>query len=145
MECARRKIIMSGILLDTCAIIWIANGDNLKNSANDIIEAAQDANECYISPISAWEIAHLVNKKKINLSMPTQDWFNSICDIDGINLADLSPKILMSSVEIDNSIHQDPADRIIIATARALNLTLISRDGLIKKYSKQGFLKFLEC
>jgi PIN domain nuclease of toxin-antitoxin system len=136
---------MSGILLDTCAIIWIANGDNLKNNAFEIIAEAQNIDECYISPISAWEIAHLVNKRKINLSMPTQDWFNSICKIDGIKLADLSPKILMSSVEIDSAIHQDPADRIIIATARAMNLTLISRDGLIKKYAKQGFLKFLEC
>ena len=136
---------MGGILLDTCAIIWLMNGEILKPIAIKEIENAQNESNLYVSPISTWEIAHLVAKNKITLTMPTQEWFQHLINIDGVKIAELTPKILMSSVELGDGLHSDPADRIIIASARSLNLTLVSRDGLIKKYAAQGFLKFLEC
>ena len=110
------------------------------------IESARLAGACLVSPIAAWEIGVLVARKRIKLSMEPTVWFDQVLAQPGVGLADLSPEILIASSFLPGQPPNDPADRIIIATARAHGLTVISRDGEIIPYGRdQGFVNVLVC
>jgi PIN domain nuclease of toxin-antitoxin system len=134
------------LLLDTCAVIWLAEGEKLARSAADLLRAADDAGEVtYISPISAWEVGQLASRGRIQLLITPQRWFARLFETRGVRLAEMSPDLLIASSFLPGKPPRDPADRIIAATARDLGATLITRDRALLGYGTQGHLSVAEC
>lgn len=120
------------ILLDTCTFLWlVADQERLSNKAHQKI--AKYTGNIYLSAISAFEIAIKVEKEKLKLPLPTQDWFSLALKLHGIKELAITSDILISAAQLPQH-HFDPADRIIIATAERHNLDLITPDAHIKKY-----------
>jgi len=135
---------MSSYLLDTCATIWIANDEPLSQSAFDQLSSDFDG-RIFVSPITAWEVAQLVAKGKLALSINPQVWFKKLFDSPDIVQAELSASVLISSTMLPDITIADPADRILIATAREFGFTLVTRDHDILKYGQLGHVKVLQC
>src|SRR3990167_3173963 len=107
------------ILLDTHVWIWLVKGDvTVKPSIRKIIENAYEEGNLAISTISVWEIAMLVSKKKLILSLPTLDWIHRAVRVTRSELIGLSAEVAVESCQLPNEFVGDPADRIIVATAR---------------------------
>ena len=137
---------MRPLLLDTCAVIWLAEGEKLARSAADLLHAADDAGQVtYISPISAWEVGQLASRGRIQLLITPQRWFARLFEARGVQLAEMSPDLLIASSFLPGKPPRDPADRIIAATARDLGATLITRDRALVGYGTQGHLSVVEC
>jgi PIN domain nuclease of toxin-antitoxin system len=134
------------LLLDTCAAIWLAEGEKLARSAADLLKAADDTGQVtYISPISAWEVGQLASRGRIQLLITPQRWFSRLFEARGVHLAEMSPDLLIASSFLPGKPPRDPADRIIAATARDLGATLITRDRALLGYGTQGHLSVVEC
>ena len=96
-------------------------------------------------PITAWEIATLSAKAKLSLDASPEIWFDRFCALPGVSLADMPPSVLVASTSLPGVPPRDPADRILIATARAYELTLVTRDGEILEYGGEGHVRALAC
>ena len=137
---------MTGLLLDTCAAIWLAEDEPLSDQAVSAInQAGQSGEIIYISPMTAWEIGLLTSRGRIAMSVTPEIWFSRLLAVSGIELADISPRLLIASSFLPGSPPRDPADRIIVATAREKGLRLVTRDGAILAYAKSGHLDALTC
>lgn len=133
------------LLLDTCALIWLINGDPLKEEAKLAIRLAANAGGLFVSPISAWEIGSLTRKKRLVLNRDPEDWFEQASSIGGVALAALPWRVLLRSQSLPGDPPPDPADRILITTARQDSLRLVTRDRKVLAYSEQGHLAALAC
>lgn len=137
---------MSGLLLDTCAAIWLAEGEAVSQQAlNAIDRAGTTGKSIFVSPITAWEIGLLAARGRIAMSMPPQAWFERLLAVPGIALTDLSVRILIASSYLPGQPPRDPADRMIAATARETGLKLITRDRLLLDYADQGHIEAIAC
>lgn len=135
---------MNSLLLDTHTWLWLVLGDKtLKKSTLNSIKKASASHTIYVSAISMWEIAMLEHHHRITLGCPIDEWIHKALSNPGIKLAELSPEIVTDSVKLPDHFHKDPADRIIVATARILDLTLVTRDKRILDYAAQGYLNTL--
>jgi PIN domain nuclease of toxin-antitoxin system len=132
---------MNDLLLDTCAVLWLANGATLAAEARSAITERN----VHVSPISAWEIANLVRKSRIALTLPTSTWFRQAAQKMQATMPQLTVEILVGSCELPGAPPSDPADRIIIATARESNLVVVTRDNEILAYSQAGYVRTLVC
>jgi PIN domain nuclease of toxin-antitoxin system len=134
---------MERFLLDTHIWIWLiqANRDKLKRSSLDEAQELHDERRLCISAISIWEVAHLAIAGRVTLSAPLDAWLNITLSDPFVDLLPLSPNILVEATRLPGTIHKDPADRMIVATARHHNLTLLTRDDDVLLYAKQGHLK----
>src|SRR5580704_7493429 len=99
----------------------------------------------YVSPITAWEIGMLVSRGRLQLLIRPERWFANLFDVPGVQLADISSDLLIASSFLPGSPPRDPTDRIIIATARELGATLITRDRALLDYGAQGHVNVVEC
>jgi PIN domain nuclease of toxin-antitoxin system len=134
------------LLLDTCAVIWLSEGEKLAQSAIDLLKAADEAGQVtYISPISAWEIGQLASHGRVQLLITPQRWFARLFESQGVQLAEMSPDVLIASSYLPGKPPRDPADRIIAATARDLGATLVTRDRALLGYGNQGHLSVAGC
>jgi PIN domain nuclease of toxin-antitoxin system len=134
------------LLLDTCAIIWIALNEPIKPEARAAMKASISTDErVRVSPISAWELGLLSAKGRLPTARPPLALFGEVIATEGIRVEALSPDVLIESSFLPGNLHADPADRILIATARALDLTLLTRDRAILDYAKQGHVRALVC
>ena len=107
------------LLLDTCACLWLMHGDRMSGrSLRFIGEAQASRSGIYVSAITAWEVATLVHKGRYRLLVSPKTWFSRLLALVGVRLAELTPKILIDSTELPGMPPADPADRMIIATAR---------------------------
>lgn len=135
-----------GCLVDTHIWIWHLNGDpTLSSKAKKMIDTAAAKDTLYISAISIWEIAMLVQKKKIILNTSCQAWVNKSLSLPGVNFTPLSPEIAIESCDLHGSFHGDPADRILIASAKVENLSLMTRDQKIADYCKQNHIPLIQA
>jgi PIN domain nuclease of toxin-antitoxin system len=131
------------LLLDTHAWIWLFDRDpRIRSCVNDI-EAAASQGELGIAAISVWEIAMLESKSRLELKFDVLTWVRRALNVPGLTLVPLSPEVAVESTRLPGSFHNDPADRIIVATARVLNATLVTKDEQILAYGKQGAVKVL--
>ncbi len=131
---------MNGYLLDTHVWLWVQLNE-AKELGPDFLaelEKRQRRRELYISAISILEIARLVALRQYSLNGSIDDFVSEATTDDGFILQELSPRILIESTRMPGDIHRDPSDRILIATAREHNLTLITREKEILRYAKQG-------
>lgn len=123
------------IVLDTHAWIWwLANPDEISRAAREAIDRAMETEEVLISSISSWEIALLVRKGRLELTMPVEDWVARSEALPFIQFVPLDNRIALRSNHLPGEIHDDPADRIIIATALTLGTPLVSKDTRIRDY-----------
>ncbi|MBZ9740024.1 MULTISPECIES: type II toxin-antitoxin system VapC family toxin [unclassified Mesorhizobium] len=134
-----------GLLLDTCAVIFIANDSKIDPQASQQISDAAYDGRLYLSPMSAWEIGIGVAKGRLNLPIAPLDFVERFIERMSAKLCAISPAILIASSNLPGSPHGDPMDRILIATARALDMVLVTRDEPILRYSRNGHLRALAC
>jgi PIN domain nuclease of toxin-antitoxin system len=124
------------IVLDTHALIWWVSGDpTLSKKAKTAIERELAGGEIIISAISAWEITMLVEREKLVLSMDVSSWLASISTIESVRIVPIDAEIAMKSVGLPGVFHKDPADRMIVATARKLAAPLVTMDEKIRAYA----------
>ena len=123
------------IVLDTHVLVWWVNGDDLLSSkASRAIERELDGGQIIVSSISAWEIAMLVEREKLVLSMDVDSWLGTVAQIDAVHFFPVDAEIGLKSVALPGEFHKDPADRMIVATARRLAVPLVTRDEKILAY-----------
>ncbi len=132
---------MSELLLDTCALLWLANGAEMTSESRDALASRN----LHVSPISAWEIANLVRKCRLAITLPVARWFRQTTDKMAAGTPQLTVEILSDSCDLPGSPPDDPADRIIIATARESDMTIVTRDKEILEYSRAGHVRTLVC
>ena len=122
------------ILLDTHVWWWsLTEPENLSPDALAAVSATK-TDERFISSISIWEFAMMLAKKRIELKISPTKWLSRAIDESGITVIELSPEIAIDSCNLPGDFHKDPADRIIVASARIHNLTLITKDKKILDY-----------
>lgn len=98
-----------------------------------------------VSPISAWEIGLLSAKGRLPSSRPPLALFGDVAATQGVRIEALSPDVLIGSSFLPGKIHSDPADRILIATAREHDLAIVTRDKAILAYGASGHVRTLAC
>jgi PIN domain nuclease of toxin-antitoxin system len=134
------------LLLDTCAMLWLSEDRGLSAAAAAALEEAYRSEETvWVSPISAWEIGLLVMRGRIALSAPPAAWFRRLLSRPGIELCKMEPEVLIDSSSLPGEPPRDPADRIILATARAYQLRVLSRDGQMIAYGRAGHANVIAC
>ena len=136
---------MTPILLDTCALIWLARGDPLSGPARaSLQEAVSSVGQIVVSPISAWEIGLLVSRGRLMLTLEPRDWFQRALDA-GVELAQMPPELLIASSFLPSQTLRDPADRIIAATARSYRYRLMTRDRSLLAFGEEGHVETIAC
>jgi PIN domain nuclease of toxin-antitoxin system len=137
---------MSPLLLDTNAAIWIMRDEPISRAALDAMNASrQSSTDVFVSPVTALEVGQLVSRNRLNLGATPNGWFQRLLSVPGVRLASLSPDILIASSFLPGTPPRDPMDRILIATARELAATLVTRDRVIITYGEQGHVSVLPC
>jgi len=123
-------------VLDTHAWVWWVNGDRrLSRRARAAIARAGARGELYISIYSIWELAKKVEKGLLAFDRPLDEWLDAALSSEGLHVADLTRTLIVDSCRLPQPFHGDPADQIIVATARALGATLVTRDARLRDYS----------
>lgn len=129
------------IILDTHIWIWWVHDTPLL-SPRQIEEIKKNESDGIgISAISCWEIAKLVEYKRLELSLPLHEWFEDALNYPGIQLVALTPEIAIESTRLPGEFHRDPSDQIIVATARVHSCPLITSDGKILNYPHVDTIK----
>ncbi len=123
------------IVLDTHTWIWfISEPEVLSKRAKKAVSAAVKEKSVLISSISAWEVAFLVIKKRLTLSLDVTDWIAKSEGLPFIQFIEISNSIAVKSVNLPQPLHSDPADRIIIATALTTGVPLVTKDKKLLNY-----------
>jgi PIN domain nuclease of toxin-antitoxin system len=135
---------MTPLLLDTHVLIWLLrDAEQISEPVYEQIQRAADADMVVVSAITPWEIALLVSKRKITLEVDVQEWIDAALELPGVRLEPLSPAIAVASTRLPWEMHPDPADRILVATARHLGATLVTADQLLLRHGSDGWLRCL--
>ncbi len=136
-----KQIKQHKLLLDTHVWIWLVSGNALlSKKCLNAIERCAEQDDLSVSSISVWELAMLVEKKRISLEMDRLDWVERALSVPGISLVPLLPRIAIQSTRLPGKIHGDPADRMLIETARHFNSVLITHDEKILSFGKGRFI-----
>ena len=123
------------IVLDTHALVWWVTGDDLlSKKAKSLIERERLEGEIIVSAISAWEITLLLKQERLVLSMDVTRWLATVSEIEGLRFLPIDVDLASKSVELPGTFHKDPADRMIVATARKLAVPLVTKDEKIRAY-----------
>jgi len=127
------------LLLDTHCWLWTEFGDVEKFSrrARRLIETAAQSGELRVSVISVWEVGMLQAKGRLKLKMSCAEWVHQALATPGLSLASLTPEIAIESSRLPGELHADPADRILIATARVNGARLLTKDERLLDYGRQ--------
>jgi PIN domain nuclease of toxin-antitoxin system len=128
------------ILLDTHIWLWWVHGDNRMPSEYTKILQEHEASGLCLSTITCWEVAKLVEYQRLILPLPIAEWMQQALAYPGMRLIELSPDIAIESTRLPQPFHRDPADQIIVATARVLNCPLMTVDDKIRHYPHVGLL-----
>ena len=126
-------------------MIFIGNGTRIDDFADREIGSAAAANRLFVSPMSAWEIGVGVAKGRLMLPAGPLEFFNRFMEQIGARLSSVTPEILVSSSNLPGNPHNDPMDRILMASARMLDLILVTRDRPILAYGRAGHVRTLAC
>lgn len=136
----------AGLVIDTHVWLWLeSEPDRLGGPARARIEQAARAGQLWVSVMSVWEIGMLVAKDRIRLSMPVDEWVRQASATPGMQMLGVIPEIALESTRLPDAPHGDPVDRLLMASARLHNLTLVTADEKILAYAQQGHLKALKA
>lgn len=135
------------LLLDTHIWIWVMDGmaREMDPAAVEVIEEASALGRVLVSAISVWEVAMLEAKGRVRFGLTVGEWVRRALTAPGVRLAELTPEVAVDSARLPEPVHGDPADRILIATARRVGATLVTRDGKIVDYGRRGLLSVLDA
>jgi len=124
------------IVLDTHTLIWWVTGvgGELTKAVTAAIKRSQAQNEVMISSIKAWEITMLVDRNRLTLTLELSVWLSLVTRVPGIRFIPVDNHIVVTSVNLPGEFHEDPADRIIVATARTFGAPIATRDRRIRFY-----------
>src|SRR5260370_21928321 len=147
MMCGRGP---QSVLLDTCSVIWLANGNPLDPAAVSAIVQAGLADGIFVSPVSAWEVGTLSNPKPgrragVQFLPDPKTWFTRVMAGPGIREAPLSDPIAIDASYLPGHPQADPADRLLISTARHLRVPIVTRDRQIVAYGETGHVEVIRC
>lgn len=117
---------MSGLLLDTHIWIWFLSGSpRLPAGLRKALETAPV--DCWVSPVSGWEVGMLAARGRIELGLPLRRWISEALSRFPVREAPLTMEVALRSLELKTA-HPDPADRLIAATAATYDLVLATVD-----------------
>ncbi|MBW2615574.1 MAG: type II toxin-antitoxin system VapC family toxin, partial [Deltaproteobacteria bacterium] len=117
------------ILLDTHVWVWfVSNPELLSKPARKAVDAAMEEKKIVISSISAWEVALLVAKKRLSLTLGVADWIAKSERLPFFQFLPVDNSVAVKSVNLPQPLHSDPADRIIIATAITIAAPVVTKD-----------------
>lgn len=134
------------LVLDTHIWIWLMEGaPDLKPALRDALDDCAREGELLVSTISAWELGMLEAKRRITFDQDCADWVKDAISAPGIRLAPLEPEVAVASTRLPGDFHGDPADRIIVATARAYACPLVTADAAIIAYAQSGYIRILNA
>ncbi len=129
------------IVLDTHIWVWWVHDDARLTAMQRKWLAENEAHGLGVSVISCWEIAKLIEHKRLVLPCPVVDWFAQALAYPGIRLLDLTLHIALESTQLPGSFHRDPADQLIVATARIHDCSLLTADAKLLSYAHVKTLK----
>ena len=122
------------IILDTHIWIkWVLDESQLPSVFCDKIRD-HETDGLGVSVISCWEVAKLIEVKRLSFEIDVHDWINQALSYPGIQLIDFSPRIAIESTQLPGEFHRDPGDQIIVATARIHDCPLLTMDKKILDY-----------
>jgi PIN domain nuclease of toxin-antitoxin system len=141
---------LRAVLLDTYAAIWLLNQDRMEPTAIEAIFVAGRADGIFVSPVSAWEIGMLSNPAPgrmatLQFQPDPATWFARLMGGPGIRAAPFTPEIAIAASWLPGDCPRDPGDRLLIATARHLNMPIVTRDSRIAAYAAQGLVALISC
>jgi PIN domain nuclease of toxin-antitoxin system len=130
---------MDGLLLDTHIALWLDSGDDrLLASTRGLIDGCwRNGGTIFLSAISAWEIALLVDTGRIELDLPVEAWIERFLGRPGVEAASLSHRAACRSYQLHHLEHCDPADRLLIAMAIELACPLVTYDERIARFGEK--------
>jgi PIN domain nuclease of toxin-antitoxin system len=137
------------LLLDTHAAIWLVEGQ-LDDETVDRIIFAGLADGVFVSPVSAWEIGLLARSRPggrpaVQFRPDPAGWFSALMAKPIVQPAPLTATIAIAASFLPAPFHSDPADRLLVATAREMNVALMTRDAQILAYGEAGNVKTQRC
>lgn len=134
------------ILLDTHALIWAIDDERrLGADARAAIAAAEQADGLGISAITPWEVALLAEKGRLRLAREVREWIMAVLALPGVGLLPIEPAIASESVRLPGAFPADPADRLIVATARHHGAPLLTADYAILSYAAAGHVQTIDA
>ena len=119
------------MILDTCALLWLASGD--KKLSRAALKEINAAAAIYVSAISGFEISLKIAGGGLELSHPVETWFEQVTEHHGLTVLPLELDACIAAAKLP-PIHDDPFDRFIIAAAKLHGLTVVTRDERFEKY-----------
>lgn len=122
------------IVLDTHVWVWWVDGSSSLPPDYRAFIQGEASNGLGVSAISLWEVAKLVELGRLRLTVPVDQWLTQALQ-PPVQLLPLSPEVAVGSTQLPGVFHRDPADQIIVATARYYDCPLVTLDGLIRAYS----------
>jgi PIN domain nuclease of toxin-antitoxin system len=123
------------IVLDTHAWVWWASEpDLLSRRARDAIDEAVAGRDVCVSSISVWEVALLVQKGRLELTLDTHAWVRRSEALPYLRFIPVDNPVALAAARLEEPFHADPADRMIVATAQALDAPLVTRDRRIHDF-----------
>ncbi len=140
----------SAVLLDTCAVIWLVDAAPMAELALNVIRHCSRTDGVFVCVTSAWEVGLLSRTGPGRRPAPSflpdaKTWFARLLALPGIREAPITADIAIESSHLPGSPHGDPADRLIIATARHRGLPIVTRDRKILAYADAGFVRAVAC
>jgi PIN domain nuclease of toxin-antitoxin system len=135
------------VLRDTCVSIWLFEQQPMSVASLHAIRAASGRACVLVSPISSWEIGLLARRPRDALSFQPspQSWFADLLALPGMRLTPLSARAAIAASYLPGQLHGDSADRLLIATARELDVPIVTRDQRILDYALQGHVQAIAC
>jgi len=122
------------IIIDTHIWIWwVTNSVSLSAAHRNFLEK-QNEDEIAINIISCWEIAKAVEKERLQLNISVEQWLKEAIEFYNVTIIPLDIPIIIESTRLPGDFHKDPADQLIVATARVLDVPLMTADEKILKY-----------
>ena len=124
------------IVLDTHALVWwVASPARIPAKARRLLDGAVKSDgSVAASSISVWEVAMLVDRGRLELTMPVDDWISHLEALPFLHFVPVDNRVAARAVTLDNFPHRDPVDRMIVATALGLGATLITADARLRSY-----------
>lgn len=120
-------------LLDTHVLIWwLSDRERLSPAQRGVVGSASPEAPLLVSDISLWEVATLHSLGRIRLAIPLREWLGKATAPPLVRRCGISPAIAAETASLPDSFHCDPADRILVATARVLGATLLTQDRRIR-------------
>ena len=133
------------LLLDTHVWIWLADApERVAPRCVDLVRSAQPSGRVYLAPISVWELGMLVRRGRVTVTPDVRAWVARTLD-SHLRVAPLTPDMALDAAFLSDAAPGDPADRLLVATARALGAALVTRDAAILAFGAAGHVRVVDA